>query len=69
MQTDDPFEQLCHVVSTALSLDWEARLRFLERACGDDQSMLREVRSLLAEERALYDGFLETPPALLFAHG
>ncbi len=67
MQVAKNLERVSRVVSKALALDWEARLPFLERVCGEDLHLRQELSSLLAEERALYDGFLETPPARVFS--
>jgi non-specific serine/threonine protein kinase len=48
-------EELFH---EALALDHAERAAFLERACGDDEAMRREIESLLAHEQHA-EGFLE----------
>jgi len=50
-------EELYH---SALELDGSERAAFLEQACGSDESLYREVASLLAEAPDS-EGFLETP--------
>jgi serine/threonine protein kinase len=51
-------ENLYH---TACELEPERRRAYLERACGTDESLRREVESLLANER-MAASFLETGP-------
>ncbi len=46
----------------------EERRSYLERACGGDETLLREVESLLANED-LARSFLETDPAKAAAMG
>jgi len=41
-------EELCH---RALELEGSQRVEFLERSCGDDDVLRREVESLLAHEK------------------
>jgi eukaryotic-like serine/threonine-protein kinase len=47
------------ILEAALELPADERDAFLERTCGDDVELLREVESLLAHDRA--DSFLATP--------
>ena len=51
-------EDLCHA---ALAQPAEARSAFLTKACTDDETLKREVESLLAQERDT-DGFLSASP-------
>lgn len=53
------------ILQAALDRDPEVRAAFLEEACGGDESLLEEVRSLLAN--ADDDSFMERPPFHLFA--
>jgi serine/threonine protein kinase/predicted Zn-dependent protease len=50
-------EELCH---RALELQGSHRAEFLERACGNDEVLRREVESLLAHEKNA-EGFIESP--------
>src|SRR5271170_4242017 len=50
-------EDLCH---RALELDEGRRAEFLERGCGDDKVLRREVESLLAQERKA-EHFIDSP--------
>src|SRR5262245_27016751 len=50
-------ERLCEA---ALSLDSAARTAFLDRECGDDACLRREIESLLAADTHAGD-FLESP--------
>ena len=47
------------ILEAALELPAGERAEFLERACGGDAELRREVESLLAHDRA--DGFLADP--------
>ncbi|MGA9897370.1 MAG: protein kinase [Terriglobales bacterium] len=50
-------EDLCH---RALELDEGRRAEFLERSCGDDEALRREVESLLAQENKV-EHFIDSP--------
>jgi eukaryotic-like serine/threonine-protein kinase len=50
-------EELCH---RALELDESRRAEFLDRTCGDDQELRREVDSLLAHEKRA-GHFIDSP--------
>jgi eukaryotic-like serine/threonine-protein kinase len=50
-------EDLCH---RALELDESRRAEFIERSCGDDQELRREVGSLLAHEKKA-EHFIDSP--------
>src|SRR6266568_9290303 len=45
MKSDPQIEEIFHA---ALELSGEARIKFLDQACGDDEVLRREVESLLA---------------------
>jgi serine/threonine protein kinase/Tol biopolymer transport system component len=57
-------EQLYHA---ALKLDEAHRAAYLQETCGGDESLRREVESLLAGEKYA-EGFLESPALELAAH-
>jgi eukaryotic-like serine/threonine-protein kinase len=50
-------EELCH---RALELEESRRTEFLDRACGDDRELRREVESLLAHEKNA-EHFIDSP--------
>ena len=50
-------EDLCH---RALGLDESLRAEFIERSCGGDDTLRREVESLLAHERKA-EHFMDSP--------
>lgn len=50
------------VLEAALPMDSEARRAYLDQACASDQSLRREVESLLAADEQARTGFLESPP-------
>jgi eukaryotic-like serine/threonine-protein kinase len=50
-------EELCH---RALELDESGRAEFLDRSCGNDQQLRREVESLLAHEKNA-EHFIDSP--------
>lgn len=54
------WRQIDRLLDEALDLPTEARASFLERACGGDLDLRREVESLL-EAHAQSDTFIETP--------
>jgi len=56
----DRWKQIDSLLQSALERPPEAREAFLRQACGGDEALQSEVRSLLrAQERA--GGFLESP--------
>ena len=50
-------EELCH---RALELEESRRAEFLDRSCGDDQELRREVEALLAQEKRA-EHFIDSP--------
>jgi eukaryotic-like serine/threonine-protein kinase len=50
-------EEVCH---RALEMEESRRAEFLDRACGDDQEVRREVESLLAQEKNA-EHFIDSP--------
>jgi eukaryotic-like serine/threonine-protein kinase len=50
-------EELCH---RALELEESRRAEFLDRSCGDDQQLRREVEALLAQEKRA-EHFIDSP--------
>ncbi len=61
MMKPERWQQIDQLFNSALERRPEERAPFLDQACGSDDSLRREVESLLAyEERAV--GFITTPP-------
>ena len=58
---NDRFARLDELFSRALTLDPESRPAYLERECGEDISLRREVEKLLSSSRRAED-FLESSP-------
>lgn len=50
------------IVGRALELDGSERSEYVVEACGEDRWLRSEVESLLAQEEAVDEGFLGTPP-------
>ncbi len=60
--TSEPWKKAEELFHAALEREPSARDVFLEKACGGDEALLREVKSLLnADERA--ERFIEEPAA------
>jgi eukaryotic-like serine/threonine-protein kinase len=55
------WQQVKSVLEAALPLDSEKRLEYLDRACASDQSLRREVESLLAADDEARTSFLQSP--------
>ena len=60
--TGERWQEIKTVLEAALPMDSEKRRAYLEEACASDQSLRREVESLLAADRQAQTGFLESPP-------
>ncbi len=58
--TPELWEKITEVYGAALELEGRERAEFIERECGDDAVLLREVETLLAAEEAAGD-FISTP--------
>jgi serine/threonine-protein kinase len=56
------WQQIDRLLDQALELDLDRRDQFIAEACGDDDSLRRELRSLLAAHGKA-EAFIETPPA------
>src|SRR5215831_6250819 len=59
--------QIEQIFYAALEIEQNRRARFLRQACGNDESLLREVESLLAY-RTKADSFIEEPAVEFAAH-
>jgi len=56
-------DRVTEIVADALDLEGEARTSFVDRACGPDAELQREVESLLAEDGDGEPDFLAVPAA------
>jgi eukaryotic-like serine/threonine-protein kinase len=59
--TPERWQQVKHVLQQALEISPPQRAAFLGEVCGTDEPLRLEVESLLADEHAGAEGFLETP--------
>ena len=59
--TPDRFRRAQDLFASAVGRAQEARVAYLDGACGDDTELRREVESLLASHEAAGAGFLESP--------
>ena len=60
--TGERWQEIRTVLEAALQMDSEKRLAYLDQACSSDQSLRREVESLLAADKQAQTGFLKSPP-------
>ena len=60
--TGERWQEIKTVLEAALQMDSEKRLAYLDQACSSDQSLRREVESLLAADKQAQTGFLKSPP-------
>jgi serine/threonine protein kinase len=60
--TRERWQQVRAVLEGALQLEDEARHAYLDQACSSDQSLRREVESLLAADERARTSFLQSPP-------
>jgi hypothetical protein len=60
--TGERWQEIRTVLEAALPMDSEKRRAYLDQACASDQSLRREVESLLAADKQAQTGFLESPP-------
>jgi hypothetical protein len=63
----DQWQRVKGWLEEAIALDAAERRPYLDRACGDDPALRREVESLLASHEQAGTGFLNTPAANLKA--
>jgi hypothetical protein len=59
--TPERWRQVDAILRGALACEPERREHFLREACGDDETLAREVASLLAAHDGMTNGFLEQP--------
>ena len=60
--TGERWQEIKTVLEAALQMDSEKRRAYLDQACASDQSLRREVESLLAADKQAQTGFLQSPP-------
>jgi len=60
--TGERWQEIKNVLEAVLQMDSEKRPAFLDQACASDQSLRREVESLLAADKQAQTNFLECPP-------
>ncbi|KAA3614494.1 MAG: hypothetical protein DWQ01_01975 [Planctomycetota bacterium] len=60
----DRWEQLVDLFGEALELPAHERTAFLDRRCGDDQELRRELERMLAEAEKPSEGYLDPPRSL-----
>ena len=59
----DRWQQVSRIFKSAIDLEGDAREAFLEKECGDDNSLREEVSRLIgAHEKASAENFIATPP-------
>jgi serine/threonine protein kinase len=61
----DQWQHVKELVEGAIALDIPERRPYLDRQCGDDLALRREVESLIASHEQAGTGFLNTPAATL----
>jgi serine/threonine protein kinase len=62
IMTGERWQEIRTVLEAAQPMDSEKRRAYLDQACASDQSLRREVESLLAADQQAQTGFLESPP-------
>ncbi len=62
--TPERWQDVKRVLSAALELEPDQRPAYLDRACARDQSLRREVESLLASRDDIRSSFLQSPPVV-----
>ena len=60
--TGERWQEIRTVLEAALPMDSEKRRAYLDQVCSSDQSLRREVESLLAADKQARSSFLESPP-------
>jgi len=60
--TGERWQQVKTVLEAVLQMDSEKRRAYLDQACSFDQSLRREVESLLAADKEAHSKFLQSPP-------
>jgi serine/threonine protein kinase len=62
IMTGERWQEIRTVLEAALQMDSEKRRAYLDQACASDQSLRREVESLLAADKQAQTDFLQSPP-------
>jgi serine/threonine protein kinase len=60
--TGDRWQEIKTVLEAALPMDSAGQRAYLDRVCASDQSLRREVESLLAADKQAQTNFLQSPP-------
>ncbi len=60
--TGERWQKIKNVLEAALQVDSERRRAYLDQVCSSDQSLRREVESLLAADKQAQTDFLQSPP-------
>src|SRR5580704_1948846 len=60
--TGERWQEIRTVLEAALRLDSGGQRAYLDQACSSDQSLRREVESLLAADKEAQTNFLQSPP-------
>lgn len=60
--TGERWQQVKTVIEAVLPMDSEKRRAYLDQACATDQTLRREVESLLAADKQAQTNFLQSPP-------
>jgi serine/threonine protein kinase len=60
--TGERWQEIKNVLEAALQMDSDKRRVYLDQACSPDQSLRREVESLLAADKQAQTNFLQSPP-------
>ena len=67
--TSERWQQIKNILHEAMQLAPDRRVAFLDAACPKDQSLRREVESLLVADDQARSSFLESPPPAHLAEG
>jgi serine/threonine protein kinase len=60
--TGERWQEVRTVLEAALRLDSAGQRAYLDQVCASDPSLRREVESLLAADKEVQSGFLQSPP-------
>ena len=60
--TGERWQEIRTVLEAALPMDSARRRAYLDQVCSSDESLRREVESLLAADKQARSSFLESPP-------
>ena len=63
--TGERWQEIRTVLEAALPMDSARRRAYLDQVCSSDESLRREVESLLAADKQAQTGFLQSPPVAM----